>query len=136
MSITEYQELPIEVQQTTENCDKHNEKYTVYCKKHECPCCGSCVVIDHIDCREFSRLTDIIDKTKTSESLNEIEQSLSELAENIQRIRQNRIKNMKTLSEKKRHIEQEIKKTRIKINNHLDKIQDDIMTTLSTTEEK
>ncbi|XP_071121994.1 uncharacterized protein [Mytilus edulis] len=136
MPITEFKELPSEVQQITETCDKHNERYTIYCKKHECICCGSCVVIDHIDCREFSRLTDIIDKTKTSEALDEIDESLAELAENIQRLHQNRIKNIKTLSEKKRHIEQEIKKTRSQINNHLDKIQDIIMTKLITTEEK
>lgn len=136
LPINEYQELPSDVQQITQNCDKHDEKYTVYCKTHECPCCGSCVVEDHISCRDFSRLTDIIDKSKTSEALNEIEQSLSEMAENIQRIRQNREKNMKTLSEQKRHIEQEIKETRTKINIHLDKIQDAIMSTLSTAEEK
>ncbi|CAG2232676.1 unnamed protein product [Mytilus edulis] len=136
LPITEYQELPSDVKKITENCDKHNEKYTIYCKRHECPCCGSCVVEDHIDCRDFVRLTNIIDKSKTSESLNEIEQSLSEMAENIERIRQNRENNMKTLSEKKQDIEKEIKETREKINNHLDKIQDAIMETLNTAEKK
>ncbi|CAC5388390.1 unnamed protein product [Mytilus coruscus] len=64
LPISEYQELARDVQQITENCDKHNEKYTIYCKKHESPCCGSCFVEDHIDCRDFSRLKDIIDRTK------------------------------------------------------------------------
>ncbi|CAG2249113.1 unnamed protein product [Mytilus edulis] len=136
MPITEYQELPSDVKKITENCDKHNEKYTIYCRKHECPCCGGCVVEDHIDCRHFFRLTNIIDKAKTSESLNEIEQSLSEMAENIERIRQNRENNIKTISEKKQHIEKEIKETREKINNHLDKIQDAIIETLNKVVEK
>lgn len=47
LPINEYQELPSDVQQITQNCDKHDEKYTVYCKTHECPCCGSCVVESH-----------------------------------------------------------------------------------------
>ncbi|XP_052065861.1 transcription intermediary factor 1-alpha-like [Mytilus californianus] len=121
--ITEHQELPSDVKKITENCDKHNEKYTIYCKKHECLCCGSCVVIDHTNCREFSRLTDIIDKTKTSEALNEIEQLLSEMAENIQRIRQNRENNMKTLSEKEQDIDRKSWKPGLK-------------STLNTAEEK
>lgn len=136
MPITEYQELPSDVKKFTENCDKHNEKYTIYCRKHECPCCGSCVVEDHIDCRDFVRLTNIIDKAKTSVFLNEIEQSLSEMAENIERIRQNRENNIKTISEKKQHIEKEIMETRAKINNYLDKIQDAIIETLNTVEKK
>ncbi|XP_052065205.1 uncharacterized protein LOC127704999 [Mytilus californianus] len=136
LPITEFHELPKDVQQITQNCDKHNEKYTIYCKKHKCPCCGNCVVEDHIDCRDFSRLTDIIDKTKTSEALIEIEQSLADLAENIQRIRHNRENNLKTLSEKKSYIEKEIKETRVTINNHLDKMQDAVLKTLNTSEEK
>lgn len=43
---------------------------------------------------------------------------------------------MKTLSEQKRYIEQEIKETRAKINSPFDKIQNDIMRTLNTDEEK
>ncbi|XP_063400260.1 uncharacterized protein LOC134684880 [Mytilus trossulus] len=136
LPINEYQELPNDVKKITENCSKHNEKYTIYCRKHECPCCGSCVVEDHIDCRDFVRLTNIIDKAKSSESINEIEQSLSEMAKNIERIRQNREKNIKTISEKKQHIEKEIKETRAKINNHLDKIQDVIIETLNAVEQK
>lgn len=108
LPITEYQELPSEVQKINHYCDKHNEKYTIYCIKHECPCCGSCIVEDHIGCQELYRLSYIIDKSETAKASIEIQQSLSDLAENIKRIRQNRENNLKTLSENKVNIEQKI----------------------------
>lgn len=43
-SITEYQKLPYNVLQLASSCDKHNEKYMIFCKKHDCPCCKKCVV--------------------------------------------------------------------------------------------
>ncbi|XP_052064014.1 uncharacterized protein LOC127704155 [Mytilus californianus] len=134
--ITEYLKLPSDILQITENCDKHNERYVIYCKKHECPCCSSCIVENHSECRDLAKLADIVQNIKTSNAFYEIEHSLTELAENIKTIRQNRQNNLKTLSEKKMKILQEIKETRNRINNHLDKIQDDTINTLNLTEEK
>lgn len=55
-----------------------------------------------------------------SNAFYEIEQTLAEISEYIQKIRENRQDNMKTLSEERTTIEHEIKQTRIAINNHLD----------------
>ncbi|CAC5374608.1 unnamed protein product [Mytilus coruscus] len=128
--------LPNDILQITQNCDKHNERYIIYCKKHECPCCSSCIVENHSVCRDLAKLADNVQNIKTSNAFYEIEHSLTELAENIKTIRQNRQNILKTLSEKKFKILQEIKETRNTINNHLDKIQDDIINTLNLTEEK
>ncbi|XP_052065209.1 uncharacterized protein LOC127705001 [Mytilus californianus] len=132
--ISEYQEIPSDIVKITQTCGKHNEKYTFYCKKHESLCCGSCIVENHMECRDFDKLADVIQNTKLSNAFYEIEQLLVELSDNIQIIRNDREHNLKRLSEKKMQIEQEVKQTRITINNHLDKIQDDIMKKLNETE--
>ncbi|XP_052064015.1 uncharacterized protein LOC127704156 [Mytilus californianus] len=132
--ITEYQKLPTDILQITENCDKHNERHTIYCKKHECFCCSSCIVEDHNTCRDLAKSTDIVQNIKTSNAFFEIEYALGELADNIKTIRQTQQNNLKKVSEKKVHILQEIKQTRITINNHLDKIQDDTIKKIHATE--
>ncbi|CAC5388359.1 TRIM69 [Mytilus coruscus] len=136
VTISEYQKLPSEIVKITQNCAKHSEKFTIYCKKHECLCCGSCTVENHIECRDFDKLADIFQTTTFSNAFYEIEQSLADLSNNIQKIQNVRKDNLMRFAEKKRQIEQEIKQTRIAINTHLDKIQDDIMNKLNETVEK
>ncbi|XP_063400250.1 uncharacterized protein LOC134684870 [Mytilus trossulus] len=132
--ISEYQKIPRDIVKITDTCGNHNEKYTFYCKKHACLSCGSCIVENHMECRDFDKLTDVIQNTKHSNAFYELEQSLVELSDNIQIIRNDREHNLKRLSEKKMKIEEEVKQTRITINDHLDKIQDDIIKKLNETE--
>ncbi|XP_063399498.1 uncharacterized protein LOC134684146 [Mytilus trossulus] len=132
--ISEYQKIPRDIVKITDTCATHNEKFTFYCKKHDSLCCGSCIVENHMECRDFDKLADVIQNTKHSNAFYEIEQSLVELSDNIQIIRNNRQHNLNRLSEKKMKIEEEVKQTRITINNHLDKIQEDIIKKLNETE--
>jgi hypothetical protein len=39
--IKEYGKLPIFILNIKEICEKHNEKYQMFCKPHDCPCCWS-----------------------------------------------------------------------------------------------
>ncbi|XP_071128587.1 transcription intermediary factor 1-beta-like [Mytilus edulis] len=123
--INEYQKLPSDVLKITQYCSKHDEKFQIYCKKHECPCCSKCIVESHTECRDIVNLDDVIHNVKTSNALCEIEETLVEVAENLQNIRQHIQENRSNLKEKRMEIEKEIKKTRIMINNHLDKLQED-----------
>ncbi|CAG2194609.1 unnamed protein product [Mytilus edulis] len=134
--ISEYRKLPSDVIKISQFCDKHNEKYIIYCKKHECPCCSSCIVQSHNRCDEIVKLDDVIKNAKTSNTFYEIEQTLLEVVENIGKIRQDRQKNQLTLSETRKQIEKEIAETRIAINNHIDKIQADIIKELCASEDK
>lgn len=65
----------------------------------------------------------------------EIEQNLTEVIENIKRLRINRKENLKSLEYRKREIEEEIKQARTKINQHLDTLRDDLMKELMTVEQ-
>ncbi|CAC5388358.1 unnamed protein product [Mytilus coruscus] len=93
--IIKYQKLPYDIVKITQKCAKHNEKLHIYCKKQESLCCGICIVEKHLTCRDFGKLADIIQNTKFANAFDEIEQSLAELSNNVQRIRNDRENNMK-----------------------------------------
>ncbi|XP_063418879.1 uncharacterized protein LOC134701675 [Mytilus trossulus] len=134
--ISEFEKLPKDIVQISQFCDKHKEKYIIYCKKHACPCCSSCIVQSHNKCDEIVKLDDVIHNAKTSNKFFEIERALAEVTENIEKIIKDRQNNIKTLSETRKQIEKEIQKTRKAINNHIDKIQANIIKELYASEDK
>jgi hypothetical protein len=50
--------------------NEHHEKFSLYCKDHECPCCGICMVEIHRDCVDVSILKNIVKDVKTSDLFN------------------------------------------------------------------
>ncbi|CAG2240316.1 unnamed protein product [Mytilus edulis] len=136
VSITEYQKLPNKVLQLARSCDRHNEKYVLFCKKHDCPCCKKCVVDSHMECKELTDIDDITRNIKSSNAFADIEQTLSEIAENIKRLRIDREDNLASIGKKSREIEKEVLETRVRINLHLDKVQNAILKDLKTREEE
>jgi hypothetical protein len=129
--ISEYQKLPLFVLEIKEFCNHHNERLQSYCKEHGCPCCGICIVEDHNECKDLAILKNVVKNVKTSHNFNETEQLIREMMENIHKIRQNRENNSVTVTEQKRIIEQEIRELRKEINNHLDKLQEDLLNELT-----
>jgi predicted nucleotide-binding protein (sugar kinase/HSP70/actin superfamily) len=73
-------------------------------------------------------MEDIIKNVKTSSMFNETEHLIKEMIETIGKIRQNRETNSSTVREQKRIIENQIHELRTKINNHLDRLQENLMT--------
>ncbi|CAG2255313.1 unnamed protein product [Mytilus edulis] len=106
--------------QISQSCCKHDEKLILYCKDHENPCCGKCAVESH----KNVSLDEIIKNAKTSVSFHETEATLIELIDNISKIKRNVHKeNLTDVSKKRKAIELEIQKTRLRIDKHLDKMQ-------------
>lgn len=70
--MSEYQKLPCDIVKITQSCVKHNEKFNIYCKKHESLCCAICIVEKHLACRDFVKLADIIHNTKFANAFDEI----------------------------------------------------------------
>jgi len=132
--IVEYRKLPSYVLEIKEQCDEHHEKFNLYCKEHERPCCRICIVENHGDCKEVTILEKVIKNVKTSSMFTEIEHLIKEMIENIGKIRQNRETNSSAVKEQKRIIENEIQELRTKVNNHLDKLQEDLMKELTEAE--
>jgi hypothetical protein len=88
-------------------------------------------VENHSECKGLAILENIVKNVKTSHEFNEIEQLIGEMMENIHKIRQNRENNSGTVTEQKRLIENEIRELREKINNHFDKLQEDLLNELT-----
>ena len=134
--IAEYRNLPSYVLEIKEHCSEHQDKFSLYCREHECPCCRICIVENHKDCREVAVLENITKNVKTSTMFNEVEHLIKELIENIGKIRHNRVTNSSSVKEQKRIIENEIQELRTKINTHLDKLQEDLMKELTEAEKQ
>ena len=129
MSIAEYQKFPSYVLEIKEHCNEHHEKFSLYCKEHECPWCRTCNVDNRKDCKE-----NITKNVKTSTMFNETEHLIQEMFENIGTIRQNRETNSSSVKEQKRIIQNEIHELRIKVNNILDKLQEYLIKELTEAE--
>ncbi|CAG2253548.1 unnamed protein product [Mytilus edulis] len=99
--INDYQNLPTEVLQVTQSCRKHNQKYQIFCKIHDCPCCKKCFIDVHNECKEFVDIDDVIKDVKSSNAFNEIEHTLSDIAEFIQKVRRNREENLLSIRDNK-----------------------------------
>ncbi|XP_071123419.1 nuclease SbcCD subunit C-like [Mytilus edulis] len=133
--INYYNKLPTDFLKASQNCAKHNEKFQMYCQKHESPCCRKCSIECHKTCQDIAKLDEVIHNAKTSNAVCEIEETLVEVAENLQKIRRHQQNNLSTLKKQRTEIEKEIMETRIKINNHLDKLQEDLINQLDAVEE-
>jgi chromosome segregation ATPase len=134
--MSEYQKLPSYVLDISEFCQDHNERFQFYCRKDECQCCEICIVENHNECKDIAILKDMVKNVKTSVQLNEVEQLIHELKKTVDKIRKDREKNLVDVSEQTRIVECEIRELRTKINNHLDKLQEDLMKELTEEETK
>ena len=86
--IEEYRKLSVFALEMKEICEKHNEKYHMFCKSHDCPCCRKCTIENHEECKDVVLIEDIVQDGKTSVSLDDLKQQLSVISKNIQRIRE------------------------------------------------
>ena len=134
--IEEYQKLPSYVLEIKEHCDEHHEKFNLYCKEHERPCCRICNLENHKDCKNVAIMEEIIKNVKTSNMFTDMEYLIKEMIEIISKIRQNRETNSSGVKEQKRLIENEIQELRTTINTHLDKLQENLMTELTEAEKQ
>ena len=135
-SMSEYQKLPSFVLDISQFCQQHNNKFLFYCRKGECPCCEICMVEKHEGCKNVAILKDITKIVKKSVQFNEVGQLMDDLMITVDKIRKNREKKLIDTSEQKQIVESEIREVRTKINNHLDKLQENLMKELTEEETK
>jgi uncharacterized alpha-E superfamily protein len=94
------------------------------------------MVKTRMDCSDVTILENIVKDVNPSDIFNEIEQLIIEMTEIIGKIRQNRETNSSSSRELKIIIENEIREVRTKINNHLDKLLEDLMKELTELEKQ
>jgi hypothetical protein len=93
------------------------------------------MVESHMDCLDVTILENTVKDVKSSAIFNEIEELINEMIETIGKIRQNRETNSSAVREQKLIVENDIQELRAKINNHLDKLQEDLMKVLTEVEQ-
>ena len=71
--------------------------------------------------------------SRVSEYMTNMEERLTDLIEIIQEIRQDRYTNLKTLTQQKSEIQEEISRIRIRINEHLDELERELLSELTKT---
>ncbi|XP_071123520.1 uncharacterized protein [Mytilus edulis] len=135
--IDTYHKLPSFIANINLNCDEHDEKYLLFCKKHNAMLCRKCVISEnHAECKEICPVEDVIQNAKTSVAFTEIESSFQEMNENLKLILEEKQQNVSSLSDWKQKLESEISAIRRQINQHLDNIQDHFIAELNKAVEK
>ena len=134
--IEEYRNLPVFILEMKEICEKHNEKYEMFCKSHDCPCCRKCTIEKHKKCKDVVLIEDIIQDGKMSVSFDDLLQQLSVISKNIKCIRENKQANVDLIRKQKERIEKDIRDLRETMNNHLDKLQEKLTRELMEVEVK
>ncbi|XP_052083646.1 uncharacterized protein LOC127720959 [Mytilus californianus] len=122
ISIRDYQKLPQSALEIKHHCSVHEEKYELYCTNHVSPCCVKCAKEDHKKC-EIDSLRNVVQNIKTSSSVTNIEQNLSEIQSIFQKIMDEKRSNLKHMDEKTKTYQKEIPDLRKQINCHLDSLE-------------
>ena len=133
ISIENYHKLPSSISEIGNHCEYHDMKYTLFCQFHDKPCCPDCISTNHKDCVGLLSIREIIKTSKTSTSIDNIEQSLTDIKYNIDKSRQ---QNMSEIRQQRQIFQKQIKQMRVTINSHLDTLEQNILQELDDTEDE
>ncbi|CAG2226154.1 unnamed protein product [Mytilus edulis] len=97
VKIAEYQKLPSNVIQIaqSDSYKKHDQKYQIFCKKHDCPCCQKCVVEDHNKCEDSKDIDDVIGEQKKSIGM-AIQKAKTSINNHLNQLHQTLLKDLDT----------------------------------------
>lgn len=85
ISFNEYQTLPRNVLEIRKYCVTHEERFKTFCKKHGCPCCKTCLIETHNNCKDLIEIEDYINDSKFSARLTDLEDMLDETVVNVKK---------------------------------------------------
>jgi hypothetical protein len=132
----DYYKLPLSISEIGNHCDYHDMKYTHFCQHHDIPCCPDCISANHKDCVGLLSIREIIQTSKTSTLIDNIEQSLTDIKYNIDKVTKNRQHNLLGIRQQRQMYHDQIKQMRVKINSHLDTLEQTVLQELDDTEDK
>ena len=136
ISIENYHQLPSSISEIGNHCEYHDMKYSLFCQFHDKPCCPDCISTNHKDCVGLLSIREIINTSKTSTLIYNIEQNLTDIKNNIDKITKNRQENLLEILQQRQMFQDQIKQMRAKINSHLDILEQNILQELDDTEDK
>ncbi|CAG2254381.1 unnamed protein product [Mytilus edulis] len=108
-------------------CCHHSEKDLEYfCKEHECFCCIICKRETHIDCRKVEKIEEIISETDLTSELKHMNNRYAHAAKDLSKLTNLIDVNIFDLDKAKEEIFHQMQSHRMKINNALDSIENNI----------
>ena len=94
ISIENYRKLPSSISEIGTHCEYHDMKYTHFCQHHDKLCCPDCASTNHKDCVGLLSFREINKTSKTLTLIDNIEQSLKDIKQNIDKVTKNRQHNL------------------------------------------
>lgn len=112
----------------TQRCDKHGGKLVdVYCSKHDEVGCATCIAVDHSSCKGITFIPEAAKSNKIIADINELELKLKAFLITLDTLTKQK-ENQKThMNQEKEQLLNEIRKLRKQINDHFDKMENDLV---------
>ena len=94
ISIENYHKLPSYISEIANHCEHHDMKYTHFCQHRDKSCCTDCISTKHKDCVGLLSMREINKPSKTSTLIDNIEQSLTDIKNNMDKVTKNQEQNL------------------------------------------
>ncbi|XP_052090170.1 tripartite motif-containing protein 45-like [Mytilus californianus] len=115
-------------------CDEHPDKtIEIYCKDHSQPCCTVCATVHHRKCEHVVTIDKAITGVKESTKAQKVMKKLEETSNKLEGIIQNRHQNTTNFKKEIDVVEVEIANMRKKLNEKLDKVENEIREEVNNT---
>ena len=123
ISMENYQKLPSSIVSIKNRCNKHGNKYELYCSIHDVPCCAMCIRDDHRHCQELRPILEVTENAKSSTAIVHIERDLEDIDAAFEKMKSDITNNITEIDHQKRKYLSDISDMRKSFNDHLDKIE-------------
>ncbi|XP_071121612.1 uncharacterized protein [Mytilus edulis] len=129
ISVSDYQKIKdVAISQT---CVGHGKRYELYCSVHDKPLCIDCVD-KHKNCSQLVSLDEVAANAKQSSALADLEDTINGALLNVGKFIKNQETKDKEFDKQESLIKTTIQKTREKLNQHLDLLEQKLIQDLST----
>ncbi|XP_071141819.1 uncharacterized protein [Mytilus edulis] len=136
ISAENYHGLPSFIKATSNLCKIHGKKFELYCSFHACACCVHCTTDKHQSCQTMKPLPEILKQVKSSAAVCLLEKDVKDLNENFDDIMEYLRKRISTNANRKTEAIQSIRSMRKSIDDHLNKLEQQLLKDLETKHSK
>lgn len=134
IKIEDYHKLKPTVTAIKCKCEQHGMKHDFYCVDHDIPICVKCVPEVHKMCSNIKSLTEVTDNIKESFLFKDLQERASDIQVIINNILDEMLRRQTKVSEETSQAISIIKATREAINQHLDRLEEEIIKEIRTQE--
>ncbi|CAC5423754.1 unnamed protein product [Mytilus coruscus] len=134
--IKDYQKLPSSVAAIKQKCVRHSLRFDFYCVIHNEPFCVSCVAEKHGTCQKLKPLSEVVGGVKSSAAFTDLEDRAKDISTLIGDLITEKQNNRTSFGVQKNEIISEVQNVRAAINDHLIKLETDLLDKFDNMEKK